>query len=175
MAGYYFELLTEQEGIPAKPFDPVGELKRLRRRLALRLQDSRTPVEYATLPMPETISLEAVVKKVSGMKKTLAIWQRSRSRARQPHCDIFRGNWKVGNARQVPSVIIQYLNSSKEGPLETVNAGLTALGVVGIVFGALSLFYGWESGLSLGSLVCISGTTIIAIGLTGRILASHSD
>jgi len=59
--------------------------------------------------------------------------------------------------------------------METVNATLTALGIVGIVFGMLSFYRGWEGDLSLGSLVCTSGAAIVAIGISGRCLASRCD
>ena len=57
--------------------------------------------------------------------------------------------------------------------MEMVNATLTALGVVGIVFGISSFYRGWEGDLSLGSLVCTSGMAIVAIGIGGRCLASR--
>jgi hypothetical protein len=124
---------------------------------------------------PEPISLETIVKKVSGMKKTLALWQRSRFRRKPRHTDIFRENRQFWGKRQIPSVVAQYLTAPQEGVLETINAGLTALGGIAIVLGILSFCRGWESDLSLGSLVSISGIAIIAIGLGGRFLASHPD
>ena len=192
----YFELLTEQQGLPASPFDPVRELKRLRRRLALRIEHPETPGE-THLPLfqeeieishaspqfvspkndeclPEPVSTEAILKKVGGMKKTLAIWQRSRLRVRQPRNDLFRGHRKLWNQKRVSSVIAHYLDTSQESTLERVNAGLLALGVIGIVFGVLSFLRGWESDLSLGSLVCVSGAAIVAIGFGGRFLASQT-
>ena len=39
----YFDWLTEQQGMPAKPFDPLEELKQLRRKIALRLQKTELP------------------------------------------------------------------------------------------------------------------------------------
>ena len=178
MAESYFELLTEQEGIPAKSFDPVGELKCLRRRLALRMHTPESveieEKNVVSLPQTESISFETVVKKVGDMKKMLALWQRSRFRRRTPRTNMFRGN-RPCRKRQIPSVVMQYLTAPQEGTLETVNAGLTALGVVGITFGVLSFFRGWESDFSLGFLVSLSGLAIIAIGLGGRVLASRSD
>ena len=195
----YFELLTEQQGLPASPFDPVRELKRLRRRLALRIGHSETLEKADCLPFQEEIetqcvhlpsvsesvpledkrpfepvSMEAIIKKIGGMKQTLAIWQRSRLRARQPRGDMFRGHRKLWFKRRVSEVISQYMDAHEGGVLEMVNSGLLALGVVGIVFGALSFLRGWESDISLGSWVSASGAAIVAIGLGGRFLASQA-
>jgi hypothetical protein len=182
-------MLTGQQGLPTKPFDPLGELKRLRRRLATRIQNLDLPGENDLFsfqpkteepPPVEPVSLESVVSKVGGMKRALTIWQRSRFRERVFPTDIFRGNRRFRNDKGVPSVVAQYLSarqvrSGQERTLEIVNAGLMALGVVGVVFGCLSLFRGWESDLSLGSLVSLTGTAIIAIGLGGRLFASSAD
>ena len=201
MADSYFELLTGQQGLPAKPFDPIGELQRLRRRLALRIQNFEPPEKSIPFsfrtenntdeipllspynPMPsevepppiETVSLESVVKQVGNMKRTLTLWQRSRSRASVPHADIFRGNRHWANKKRIPSVATRCLTVPQEGTLEMVNAGLTALGIVGVVFGLLSVFRGWESDLSLGTMVCLSGAATITIGLGGRFLALRAD
>ena len=186
MAESYFELLTEQQGLPAKQFDPLGELKRLRRTLALRVQDAER-TEKADLPslqvetettipsIPESPSLEAVVKQVGEMKTALTIWQRSRVHTRVPHGGVFRGQRRFWNRRRIPSAIIQYLNTPQGEMLETTLAGLMALGFVGVVFGVLSFCRGLESDLSLGALVCASGMTIVAIGLVGHFLASQSE
>ena len=187
MAESYVDLLTEQEGIPAKPFDPVWELKRLRQRLALRMQMVQSPKEDDVIPfrieiteketvLPEiagSVSLEAVVKKVGHMKKTLACWQFARLRKRSRRAGMFRGNRPLWNRRRVSLVVNQYLVPPPHGSLETVNAALTTLGIIGIVFGVLSFIRGWESDLSLGSLVCVSGLSVMTIGLAGRFLASH--
>ena len=196
MAESYFELLTRQEGLPAKPFDPVGELKRLRRMLALRMQISQLQVKTDLPPLPtepdtedtpflsfevvpseitEPVSLEMMVKTVSGMQKALVLWQRSRSRRKSLRSNIFRGSRQFWNKRRIPLVVTPYFAVPQEGILETVNTGLTALGVIGIVFGILSLLRGWDSDLSLGTLISVSGLTIIAIGLGGRFIASHTD
>jgi len=196
MAESYFELLTEQEGIPAKPFDPVIELKRLRRGLTVRMQTSEPPKdEIAEMPLfqtkekikgvssppcesvspeTETISLESVMNKTGEMKKTLAMWQRSRQRTRPVRNDIFRGNRKPRIKRRSPLVVAQFLTAHQEETLETVNAGLMALGIVGIVFGVLSLIRGLESDVSIGSLVFATGAAIVMIGLGGRFLASRT-
>ena len=166
-------------------FDPLGELKRLRRTLALRMQTAER-TEKADLPsfqeedekktpsLSEFPSLETVVNQVGNMKTALTIWQRSRVRTRPQSGDVFRGHRRLWNKRRIPSVLIQYLNTPQGGMLETIHAGLTALGVVGVVFGILSFCRGWESDLSLGSLVCVSGITIVAIGLGGHFLASQT-
>jgi len=250
MAGSYFEMLTEQQGIPAKPFDPVEELKRLRRELALRTRISKLSTEKvvdppqpffhteivqveietddvtAALPLhceplhceppckvpcepppcetpscepspcktppcetaslgTEPVTFETVTKKVDEMKKTLAIWQRSRlhtksGRNKKPaRSDIFRGkrqSWskRAWNKRRRSSTVAHYLTTPHEGTLETANAGLMALGIVGVIFGVLSLFRGLETDLSVGSLVCATGAAIVLIGLSGRFLASRS-
>lgn len=206
MAESYFELLTGQQRLPAKPFDPVGELKRLRRSLALRIQNPNLPQEHAafsdsaeiepdiiypfsppdgtsppTEPRPfESVSLEAVVKNVSSIKNTLTIWQRSRARTKSPHKDIFRGKrpelrTRFGKTKQIPTVVSQYLSAPQEGTLEMINAGLMALGIIGVVFGLASFFRGWESDLSLGFIVCLSGAAITTVGLGGRFLAAYAD
>ena len=191
-------MLTEQQGIPAKPFDPVEELKRLRRGLMLRMQTSDEPETTAkpsrlqaeivtkntvSLPPRETappetepVSLETVVEKAGEIKKTLAIWQRSRLRTRSARGDLFRGNRTPRSKRKHPSVAAQYLinlAAPKEGTLETVSAGLMALGIVGVIFGILSFFRGLESDLSLSPLVGVTGAAIVVIGLGGRLLASR--
>jgi hypothetical protein len=191
----YFDLLTEQRGLPVKPFDPLEELRCLRRRLALRLHNLEftglefteetgfplTQEELSTgeAPVPEPVSLEMVVNQVSAMKKTmkktLAIWQRSRFRAKQPRRSIFRSHQRMLNKRRVSTMLAQYLDTPQKGMLEMLHAGLTALGVIGVVFGFLSYYRGWESGLSLGSLVCASGATVVAIGTAGLFLASWAD
>jgi len=199
----YFELLTGQQGFPAKTFDPLEELKRLRRGLALRLQNLELPVkdtvqenilafpaeierkdavplllhdsvlsESEPLPM-EPVSVESVVQKADDIKNTLTIWQRSRCRAKAPPIAIFRGDQKLWDRRRVTSVVAQYMAVPQEGILEKVNAGLTALGVVGVIFGFLNVFPGCESGLSFGATICCSGASIIAIGLGGNFLASR--
>jgi len=226
MAGSYFDMLTEQQGIPAKPFDPVEELKRLRRELALRVQTPDNPptetvadpppslihteiVQAKTIqaeiettdiaadvalpppcaitshetapPEAEPVTLETVTKKVDEIKKTLVVWQRSRLHAKSGRNtkpvrgDIFRGKRQSWNKRRKPSAVAQYLTTPQEGTLETVNAGLMAFGIVGIVFGVLSLFRGLETDLSVGSLVCATGAAIVVIGLGGRFLASRSN
>jgi len=189
MAESYFELLIGQEGIPAKPFDPVRELKRLRRRLALRMQQQTyappeiEPADTIPLSLPvemtvkasEPASLEMVAKKVDSIKKTLTFWQRSRFRRKSPRTALFRGNRQFWCKKRIPSVVTQYLTAPQEGMLETINAGLTALGVVGVIFGVLNFFRGWEGDLSLGFLVSVSGLAVIGIGLSGRFLASRFD
>ena len=210
MAESYFELLTEQQGIPAKPFNPVEELKRLRRELALRTRTFELTAEKITDPCPvqtnivqteteidakdavllptrktapsetEPASLESITKKADDMKRTLAIWQRSRKRTKPVRSDIFRGNVfqksrKSRNKRNNSSLIIRFLTTPQEKTLQTVNAGLIALGIVGVIFGVLSFFRGLESDLSIGTLVCVTGATVVAIGLGGRLLAARND
>lgn len=198
MAESYFDLLTEQEGLPAKPFDPVEELKRLRRGLELRLQISQMSAEevavtssfreesipqeafLATSCKPETpeteqVSLESVMQKAAGMKKTFTFWQRSQQRTRLVRNDRFRGIQKPRSKKKTPSVVASYLTTPQEGTLETINAGLMALGIVSVVFGVLSFIRGLESDWALGSLVCITGAVIVVIGLGGRFLASRFD
>ena len=191
MAESYFELLTEQDGLPAKPFDPVEELKRLRRRLALRIQAYQPPekkdnlpfslpkieARKSVLPLPpqmEPFSLEMVLEKVGKIKKTLAVWQQSRHCRRMPLA-IFRGNRQFWRTKRLPSVVAQYLTDPQEGMLETISAALTALGIIGIVFGILSFSHGWASDLSFGLQVSLSGLTVIAIGLGGRFLTLQVD
>ena len=179
MTESYFELLTERRGMPARPFDPLEELKHLRRRLALRIQNSDSSLHEESkpqnVPLPVPASPESVLKQVVGMKTTLAIWQRSRCRTKAQHHGIFRGQRRCWNKKRLPSFVIQYLNSPQEGKLETVNTCLTALGIVSVVFGFLSFCRGWESDLSLGSLVCATGAAVVAIGLGGHFLAAFTD
>ena len=208
MAESYFEMLTEQHGIPAKPFDPVEELKRLRRGLTLRMQMSKSaadeiaepptscvenapeiidtketvssPSYEAAPPEAEPIPQESVSEKIDKMKTSLVIWQRSRIHTRSARNDIFRGNsLRIGRnlrvKRHEPLVVSQYLTTPQEGTLETINAGLMALGIVSIVFGVLCFYRGLESDLSIGSLVCATGAAIVLIGLGGRFLVSLFD
>ena len=180
MAESYFELLTGQQGLPAVTHDPLDELRRLRRELALRLQTVRlVPEEIAkppetTPPKMEPVSFEAVINKADDIKKTLTIWQRTRSRTKTARNALFRGSRTFRHEKRVVPVA-QYLTASQEGALEKVNAGLTALGLVGVIFGVLSLFRGLESDVSFSSLVCVSGAAIVAIGLGGRLFASRSE
>jgi len=193
----YFELLTEQEGIPMKPFDPVGELRRLRRMLALRIQayepsnslvqpeivPPEIEVQITALPLlppTEPFSLETVAEKVSEIKKTLAMWQRVRLRRKTPPAAIFRGHRQFRSPRRIPTVATQYLTDShqaapQEGALETLNAGLTALGIVGMIFGMLSFSQGGGSDLSFGLQMSLSGLVVSGIGLGGRFLSSQTD
>jgi hypothetical protein len=192
----YFELLTEQQGMPAKSFDPLEELRRLRRQLTLRIQSLEPPEKISHLSFqteiafqeevgirepfdPEPISLETVVKQVGSikktLKKTLSIWQRSRSRSRLLRDGIFRARQKFASRRYVPTVIVPDSDLRGERTLERVSVGLTALGAIGVIFGTLSFYRGWENDLSLGTLVCVSGAAIIAVGLVGHILAPRSD
>lgn len=199
MEDSYFELLAGQQGFPVKTFDPLGEMKRLRRGLALRLQNLEQPVKDNMLSAPaeiemkyvspvlphesvtsesepppmEPISLESVVKKADDIKNTLTMWQRSRYRAKATHIDIFRGDRRFWNGKRVTSVVTQYLAVPQERILEHANAGLIAIGVIGVIFGFLNVLHGYESGLSLGTVVCCSGASIIAIGLGGNFLASR--
>jgi len=201
MAESYFDLLTEQEGIPAKSFSPVEELRLLRRGLTLRLQSSEQEAQQVAnapsyqantestkpvvspppQPAPtetEPISLKSIMKKTGEMKKTLAVWQRSRLRTKQSRNDIFRGTAlrkkrKSRSKKQKTSLLAPFLTTPQEGTLETINAGLMALGIVGVIFGVLSFFRGTESDLSIGSLVCTTGAAIVVIGLGGRLLASR--
>ena len=186
MAESYFELLTEQQGVPAKSFDPLEELRRLRQRLALRIQSLEPPEEIRRPPVqeeakiyqpfnPEPVSLEAVVKQVGSMKKSLKILQRSRSRSKVARDGIFRARPTFPNQRYVHAVIVPDSDLREGGILEKVNVLLTALGAIGVVFGALSFYRGWESDLSFGTLAYVSGSAIIAVGLVGHILASHAD
>ena len=185
MAESYFELLTEQQGLPAKPFEPLEELRRLRQQLALRIQRLEAPEEIVWHPFqkeigtneslaPEPVALERVVKQIGDMKKTLAAWHRSRVRTRMPRDGMFRARPMFPSRRYVPAAAVSSSELRREGILENVNAGLTALGVIGVVFGTLSFYRGWENDLSLGTLVCASGSAIIAIGLVGHLLASPS-
>ena len=198
MGDSYFELLTEQEGIPAKSFDPVEELKRLRRGLTLRLQISKPSAEEVAdllpfqaesetkeavplpsgkmeLPDSEPVSFESVMQKAGEIKKTLTFWQRSRIRTKPGRNAIFRGIQKVRYSRAKSLGVAQFLTTPQEGTLKTVNAGLMALGMIAVVFGVLCFFRGLESDLSIGSLVCVTGAAIAVIGLGGRVLASRFD
>jgi hypothetical protein len=125
-------------------------------------------------PHTEPVSLGAVVNQVDGIKKSLAALHRSRMHTKPPHPGNFRSGRKLENPRQMPA-LPPYTEIPKGGVIEMVNAALTALGIVGIVFGILSFYRGWESDLSLGSLVCTSGLAIVAIGISGRCLASRCD
>lgn len=179
VTGSYFELLIEQQGFPAKPFDPLEELRRMRQRLAARMQQTDVREEINTdttnVPFTEQASLGAVAEQVGRIKKSLAILHRSRIPAKPPHFGISRNGRKWENKRQKPTLVPQYTETQPGGTLETVSASLTALGIVGIVFGILSFYRGWESDLSLGFLVCTSGAAIVAIGISGRCLASRHD
>jgi len=177
VASSYFELLTEQQGLPVKPFDPLEELRRLRQRLAARMQQTNIREEVSTettnVSYTEPVSLGTVVERVDHIKKSLSVLHRSRSPMKPPHLGIFRSGRKWENQRQKSTVVPEYTETSQGGIMEMVNATLTALGMVGIVFGISSFYRGWESDLSLGSLVCTSGMAIVAIGIGGRCLASR--
>lgn len=181
MAESYFDLLTEQSGIPAKPFDPVGELKRLRQRLTLRMQVSEPPeIEIPAVVSPsmgkptDSDTLETVVKTVRQLKKTLTTRQRSRFRRRLLHPVFVPRKQSLDTPRHIPEVVTQYLTDPQADTLEIMSAGLTAFGIMGIIFSALSFYRGWEGDFSLGSLLCFSGLTIMTIGLAGRFLASRT-
>ena len=190
MAESYFDLLTEQQGLPAKPFDPLGELKHLRRMLASRMHHPEVfdetgffsyPEETETndAPLSEPISLTTAMEKVDSIKKTLAAWHcsysRSRSRLRIPRGGIFRNSRTWRNKKHIPSVVFQCIDPPPEGILERINAALMALGIIAVIFGTLNFYCGGVSDVSLGSLVCTSGAAIVSIGFGGRLLASQMD
>jgi len=192
MAESYFELLTEQEGLPTKSFDPVEELKRLRRELTLRSDLYEPPPErVATPPEAEPIALEPARQmtgqktgqetkhetgqKIGEMKRTMTVFQRSRLRTHPSRKDMFRGSRKPRYQQQAPSVVARYLTTPQEGTLESVNAGLMSLGVIAVIFGFLCLLRGLESDLTIGTLVCATGAAIVAIGIGGRFLASRDS
>ena len=187
-----------------KPFDPVEEVRLLRRRLALRMQTCEQPdglpivqpeietlkVASPSLLQTEPFSLEKIVAKVRETKKALAVWQRFQLRRKTPPITVFRGpifrapifhgDWQFRREKRSPSVATHSLTTPHlmtpcEGTLETINAGLTALGIVGIVFGILSFSQGWTNDLSLGLQVSLSGLTVMVVGLSGRFLSSRVD
>jgi predicted small integral membrane protein len=184
VAESYFELLTEQQGLPAKTFDPLGELKRIRRKLALRMHSSDIPDDIGLFTFqekaepndsarPEPIALDAVIEKVNTIKRTLTVWHRSRSRfpMRQARFGIFRSYQTKRNRKHISSVVAQYIELSQVGKLDKINAALIATGIVGVIFGALNFFCGGSSDVSFSTLICASGATIVAIGFSGRFLA----
>jgi len=177
-------MLTGQQRLPAKPFDPLEELKQLRQRLTLRMQASgsgppATPLETEIPRIPhretEPVSLETVVNKVENIKNSLAVWQRSRARSRVLHRNLFQNNRRTLTKKKEILTLADQYNVPQEGILETFNAALTALGIVGAIFGVMSLSRGWEGDLSVGSWVCASGAAIVVLGLGGRFLASGAD
>ena len=189
----YFELLTQQPGLPAKLFDPLEELKLLRRTLDSRLQTSESSVEtffdspplqtkiemqeVAPTPFYETevVSLEAVMDKIENINNMLTDLQPSRECTEPSPNDIFRGNQRAEKKRRVPALIAQCLNVPQGRILETLNVCLMALGIIGAVFGVLVFSRGWEGDLPLGSWICTSGAAIVILGLGGRFLASHAE
>ena len=201
MADSYFDLLTHQQELPAKPFDPLEELKLLRRKLALRMQTghpSNEPVPpcavASSLCDAENVSLETIVDKVQSIEATLSVWHCSRKRSRVgtklQRNNLYRSIQRRGNPLRINRqhteqkhaclTVAQHLEVPasgilRVGHLEAINAGLTSLGMIGAVFGLFSFFRGWEGDLPLGSWVCASGATIILVGLTGRLLASSKS
>jgi hypothetical protein len=180
MAGSYFELITEQDGLPAETFDPIRELKRLRRSLDLRLQSPQVADVLRSAAEPtaknadsaaagEPLTLESVAHQVATMKRTLSSMQHSRPKTKPNRTDLYRGKQKFRNKKDVS------VNSDQMGipQLEITAMGLTALGLIGLVFGGLCLLRGWESDLSIGYPVSLSGLTIIAVGLGGRFFADQ--
>ncbi|MCL2005788.1 MAG: hypothetical protein FWG73_06450 [Planctomycetaceae bacterium] len=193
MAESYFDWLTEQQGLPAKPFDALEELKQLRRKLAARIQTSEfsatdtpvLPAKIETNDEPDTqtedASLDSALNAVANMKQTLAACQQSSQRIKPQCSNLFRGRESQAeeNADErtqspivLPAAVSQELNVPQDSMLETINAGLMALGIIGVVFGLLSFYRGWESDLSFGTLASASGAAIVAVGFCGRLLAS---
>jgi len=214
MAESYFELLTEQQGLPAKPFDPLEELRLLRRKLDLRLQKSEPPaadtagnpslsakIEVAEVPAPPlpcksplpeipvsaavSASLVAVAEKVENLQTVLTTWQsppehtgQKLPKQQRPS----RGQFGQDPTQSLPGGTNTAALSVHQNPdmpqgrmLETLNAGLTALGVIGAIYGVLTFYQGWEGDLSLSSWICMSGAAIIVLGLSGRFLAAHVE
>ena len=178
MAESYFEFLTEQPGLPAVTFDPLRELKRLRRTLELRLQQhSRCQKEPDVISFQrDSAQMDALMQKVESMKKALTVLCRSRYRKRLLRGSIHRFPRREWKKRSVPLQAVRCADVPQERVshvimLETLNAGLSALGIIGIIFGALSFLRGMESDLSLGMSVCIAGAIMVSIGLGGRFLA----
>ena len=181
MADSYFDLLTQQEGLPAKQFDPLEELKLLRRKLALRLHKFEpSPEVFAVkevvpLTRVETgpVSLEAVVSQVESIEETLASLTTLRTQQEDHALPIVEGISRP----EIPLVEShRNVNVSNDGmlpTLSTVNLGLIALGIVAVVFELLNFSWGLAGNLPFASWVSASGAAIIAIGLTGRIIASR--
>jgi len=221
MAESYFELLTGQQGLPVKSFDPLAELRLLRRKLDLRLQKSELPaadtagslslpakIEVAGVPAPplpcepppteipvyaaEPAPLEAVVEQVENLQTVLTTWQSpheyagqrlpspEQSNPEQSHPEqSYRGQPGQEHAQPLPDgkkTALLHAHQNLDVPqgrmLETLNACLTALGVIGAVYGVLTFHRGWEGDLPLSSWICMSGAAIIALGLSGRFLAA---
>ena len=187
MAESYFELLTKQQrdskqqGLPAKSFSPLEELRLLRRKLNVRLQTPELPVEQfeiqefaPSVPCEsEPVSIEAVVEKVGEIEETLDL----------AHCPpavsviaptlVQIENESRPLAKGPLAVAGRCLNVPQERLLSTLTIGLTALGIIGVVFGVLSFSRGWEGDLPLGSWVSASGAAIIALGVGGRFFATR--
>jgi len=181
MAESYFDLLTTRQGLPAKPFDPLEELRLLRRRLTERLQTSEPPMEPPPVETLETAlflncetepgSLEAVANKTESTEGSPG----------EPVILPFVEETKKSNAVKLEGEtqrndgvrrrITQGYGTGQI--LDTLNGSLITLGIIGIVFGVLSFFRGWNGDLPLGSLVLVSGLAIVVTGLGGRFLASR--
>ena len=184
MAESYFDLLTTRQGLPAKPFDPLEELRLLRRKLTERLQTLEPPmkpplaetVETALSPhhKAEPVSLEVVANKEEDIERTVErtlgetitlplplVEETNKSRPVPLEAETQRGDMR-------PRIVKSHTTGQI---LDTLNGSLITLGIIGIVFGMLSFFRGWEGDLPLGSLISVSGLAIVVIGLGGRFLA----
>jgi hypothetical protein len=166
-------------------FDPIQEVRHLRQELALRLAmlASKPSIEPKPEPTPDVhvtvpVSAESLNKQIQRTKRVLGFLQmpgKSRTSAA-----LFKGRPQKTSqhsavAEPQPISFVSQLQKHSESllcRLERMNAGFTALGLVGIVFGVLCLVRGFDRDLSLGYPVCASGLTMILTGLGGYFLAS---
>ena len=136
------------------------------------------------------VSLESLANTIENVRETLAIVQPIQEQHCHQECtrpvpsepvmgfprDIHAVEEQGSeNRSQISAVIVQNLGAPQEKLLNTFNVAMTALGIIGVVFGMLSFSRGWEGDLPLGSWISASGGAIIALGLGGRFFASRTE
>ncbi|MDR0520606.1 MAG: hypothetical protein LBH00_02000 [Planctomycetaceae bacterium] len=175
MGESYFDVLTSEGTIPAETFDPVLELKRLRRGLMLRLQSGREtpdlPADLALLERQNRLPAEQRANQIAHLRQVLSSLRLSygkysrRYRLHTLKRAVFR---KKRYTDETPAA-----NYREEIRLLRAVSGISfvSLGLAGLVF--IGSFFVHNSSAAT---VCITaGLAAAAAGFGGRFLAENGN
>ena len=180
MAKSYFDMLTQHDGLSAKQFDPLEELRLLRRKLAMRLQAfdadpamvEAIEIEPVSVADSQHVSFEEVVCQMTSIKETLACATQRTIPQHHTMLQTAERDLPPEVASEESERIGVHLHNVGVLPLlDTLNVSLISLGMVGVIFGMLNLSWGVESNLPFASLAAASGAVIVAVGIAGRKLS----